>query len=116
MKYRIITAIAVATGLFASACNGPTPAKASNDPAATERLVVAIATARQHDMIRTAQGQGAVFRREKAVFADMGDQVKAGQMLARIDPREYQLRLDSAQEQLEQVRARLANARSKFER
>src|SRR5689334_9174897 len=107
MKCRVITAIAVAIGLFASACNGPTPAKASNDPAVTERLVVAIATARQHDMIRTAQGQGALFPREKAVlaaevggalaqvFADMGDQVKAGQVLARIDPREYQLRLDS---------------------
>jgi RND family efflux transporter MFP subunit len=127
MKYRIIAAIAVATGLLASACSGPLPAKAST-PAESERLVVAIATAHQQDLIRTAQTQGALFPKERAVlaaevsgalaqvFVDMGDKVKAGQVLARIDPREYQLRLDSAQAQLEQVQARLVNAQANFQR
>jgi RND family efflux transporter MFP subunit len=128
MKYRIIMAVAVATGLLASACSGPSPAKASNTPADSQQLVVAVATAHQQDIIRTAQTQGALFPKEKAVlaaevggalaqvFVDMGDQVTAGQVMARIDPREYQLRLDSAQAQLEQVQARLANAQANFER
>ena len=127
MKYRIIIAIVVATGLFASACNGPSAAKAST-PAESERLVVAVATAHQRDMIRTAQAQGALFPKEKAViasevmgalaqvYADMGDHVKAGQVMARIDPREYQLRLDAAQASLEQVQARLANANANYQR
>src|SRR5580704_62548 len=58
MKYRIIIAIALLSGLFASACTGPSPAKAST-PVESDRLVVAIATAHQMDMIRTAQAQGA---------------------------------------------------------
>ena len=127
MKYRIIIAIAVATGLLASACSGPSPAKASNSPSDSQ-LVVGVATVHQQDLIRTAQTQGALFPKEKAilaaevagalaqVFADMGDQVTAGQVLARIDPREYQLRVDSAQAQLEQVQARLANAQANFQR
>jgi RND family efflux transporter MFP subunit len=127
MKSRIIIAFAVAVGLLASACSGPSPAKAST-PVDADRLVVAIATAHQQDMIRTAQTQGALFPKEKAVlaaevagalaevFADMGDQVAAGQVLARIDPREYQLRVDSAQAQLAQVQARLANAQANFQR
>ena len=128
MKYRLLIAIVAAFGLLASACNGPAPAKASNTPAESERMVVAIATAHEQDMMRTAQAQGALFPKEKAVLAsevagalayvysDMGDQVKVGQVLAQIDPREYQLRLDSAQAQLEQVQARLANAQANFQR
>src|ERR1700722_20379054 len=60
MKYRIIMAIAVTAGLLTSACNGPSPAKAST-PVESERLVVAVATAHKQDMIRTAQAQGALF-------------------------------------------------------
>ncbi len=127
MTYRPIIAMALAAGLFASACGGPSAAKAST-PVESERLVVAVATAHQQDLMRTAQAQGALFPKEKAVlaaevagalaqvFSDMGDQVKTGQVLARIDPREYQLRVDSAQAQLEQVQARLANAQANFER
>jgi len=127
MTYRILIAIAALTGLCASACGGPNAAKAST-PVESEKLVVAIATARQQDMIRTAQAQGALFPKERAVlaaevsgalaqvFADMGDHVKAGQVLARIDPREYQLRVDSAEAQLAQVQARAANATANFAR
>ena len=127
MKYRIIIAIAAFSGLLASGCTGPSPAKAST-PVESERLVVAIATAHQMDMIRTAQAQGALFPKERAVlaaevsgalaqvFADMGDHVKEGQVLARIDAREYQLRVDSAQAQLEQAQARALNATANFQR
>jgi membrane fusion protein (multidrug efflux system) len=118
--------------LGTSACSGPTPAKASSAPVNSEasapRLTVGVATAHQQDLVRTAQTQGALFPKEKAVlatevsgaiaqvYADLGDQVKPGQVLLRIDAREYQLRADSAQAQLEQAQARLANASSSFER
>ncbi len=127
MTHRIVAALALAAGFIASACSGPPVAKASSAPAESQ-LIVAIATVHQQDLIRTAQAQGALFPKEKAVlaaevggalaqvFADMGDQVTTGQVLARIDPREYQLRLDSAQAQLEQVQARLANAQANFQR
>jgi membrane fusion protein (multidrug efflux system) len=127
MKYHLLLAFAVMSALLTSACSGPTAAKAST-PLDSDRLVVAIATAHTQDLIRSAQTQGALFPKEKAVlaaevagalaqvFADMGDQVKAGQLLARIDPREFQLRVDSAQAQLEQVQARLANAQANFDR
>ncbi len=127
MKYSIVIAFAVATGFLASACSGPTPAKAST-PVDADRLIVAVATAHQQDMIRTAQAQGALFPKEKAVlaaevegalaqvFADMGDRVTQGQVLARLDPREFQLRLDSAQAQLEQAQARATNAQANYER
>ncbi|HXN85681.1 MAG TPA: efflux RND transporter periplasmic adaptor subunit [Candidatus Binataceae bacterium] len=132
MKYNGLVAIIAALGLGASACNGPTPAKAANDPASSEastpRMTVGVAIAHQQDLIRTAQAQGALFPKEKAVlatevpgaiaavYADLGDQVKPGQVLLRIDAREYQLRADSAQAQLEQAQARLANSSSSFER
>ena len=127
MKYRVIIAFAVAAAFLASACSGPSPAKAST-PTDADRLIVAVATAHQQDMMRTAQTQGALFPKEKAVlasevagalaqvFADMGDKVEAGQVLARIDPREYQLRVDSAQAQLEQTQARAVNAQATFQR
>ncbi len=41
---------------------------------------------------------------------------QAGQVLMRIDPREYQLRLDSAQAAVDQARARLENSRARFNR
>jgi RND family efflux transporter MFP subunit len=127
MKYRIIIAFAVAAGFLASACSGPAPAKAST-VADSDRLIVAVATAQQKDLMRTATTQGALFPKEKAVlaaevagalaqvFADMGDNVAAGQVLARIDPREFQLRLDSAQAQFEQAQARAVNAQANFQR
>jgi membrane fusion protein, multidrug efflux system len=129
MKFRVAIVLAIACAFLASACGGPSPAKASSAPADdSARLVVAIATAREQDTMRTAQAQGALFPKEKAVLAsevegalasvysDMGDQVKVGQVLAQIDPREYQLRLDSAQAQLEQAQARRANAEASFTR
>src|ERR1022692_3747168 len=132
MKYRGLIAMVAVLALCTSACSGPTPAKASSAPVNSEasapRLTVGVATAHQQDLVRTAQTQGALFPKEKAVlatevsgaiaqvYADLGDQVKPGQVLLRIDAREYQLRADSAQAQLEQAQARLANASSSFER
>jgi RND family efflux transporter MFP subunit len=129
MNYRIATAttMTLVLGLGLSACGGPSPAKAST-PIESKQMTVGVVSARMRELTRTAQAQGALFPKEKAVLAaevpgavaqvvaDLGDQVKPGQVLLRIDPREYQLRLDSAQAQLEQVQARLANAQATYER
>src|SRR5581483_5168265 len=50
------------------------------------------------------------------INADFGDIARAGQVLMRIDPREYQLRLDSAEAAVAQARARLENSRARYNR
>ncbi len=92
------------------------------------KIVVALATAHQQNITRTAEVQGALFPREQTVIsaevegaivkvaADFGDSVAAGQVLMRINPREYQLRLDSADAALDQARARLQNSQAQYDR
>jgi RND family efflux transporter MFP subunit len=105
-----------------------TEAGAVSEPTLAPKLVVAVAPAGERMLTRTAQVQGAMFPREQttlasevegsvvAVLADFGDPVKQGQILMRINPREYQLRVDSVQATLDQARARLANSQADFER
>jgi RND family efflux transporter MFP subunit len=105
-----------------------TAAGAVSEPALAPVLQVGVAPAGERTLTRTAQVQGAMFPREQttlasevegsvvAVLADFGDPVKQGQILMRIDPREYQLHADSAHATLDQARARLANSRADFER
>ncbi|HVN28544.1 MAG TPA: hypothetical protein VMT64_08670, partial [Candidatus Binataceae bacterium] len=71
MKYpSLLLTLAVPMVLLASACGGPSAAGASNTPSdAPQKMVVAVATAREQDMMRTAQAQGALFPKEKAVLA-----------------------------------------------
>jgi membrane fusion protein (multidrug efflux system) len=114
--------------LCCCSCREPDAAKAAQEPAKPARLVVVVAPAREQTLTRTVEVQGALFPREKtvlaaqadgaisAVMADFGDRVAAGQVLCRIDPREYRLRLDSARAQLEQAQARLVNATANFHR
>ncbi len=125
---RALAAGALAMGLFCTSCREPQSATAAQEPSAPHSLTVTVATAREETMTRTVDVQGALFPREKTVLAaeddgaisqvvaDFGDRVKAGQALCRIDPREYQLRLDSARAQLEQADARLVNAKANFRR
>jgi RND family efflux transporter MFP subunit len=114
--------------LIAGAGCRQTQAGAASEPLGPQRLVVAVAPAGEQTLTRTAQVQGALFPREQttlasevegavvAVQADFGDPVKEGQVLMRINPREYQLRVDSAHATLDQARARLANSRADFDR
>jgi membrane fusion protein, multidrug efflux system len=120
----------LAVGLAALAmcgCRSTAVAKADNAP--TERVLrVSVAAATEESLDRTAEVQGALFPRERTVIAsnvdgtvvqiaaDFGDLVKAGQVLMRIDPREYRLRLDSAEASVEQANARLENSRARFNR
>lgn len=124
---RILIAIAAAVLLGSAGCRTQTSANATNTPQA-QRMVVAVARVHRREFGRTAQIQGALYPREKAVIAaettgavaqvmaDFGDQVKKDQVLLRIDSREYSLRVDSAEAQLEQAEARLENAQASFNR
>lgn len=120
-----------ALGLFAalSGCRATTQAaSAANQPAGPQPIVVAVAPAREQTLVRTAEEQGALFPRERTVIAsevtgavaeilaDFGDSVAAGQPLLKINPREYQLRVDSSQAALDQARARFENAHAEFGR
>jgi RND family efflux transporter MFP subunit len=122
-------AAAALLALLATAgCHNSAAAGAVNGAAAPAQIAVAIAPARIESLERTAEVQGALFPRERAtlaaevegavvqVAADFGDVVKAGQVLMRINPREYQLRVDSAQAALDQTRARLGNSQANFNR
>ena len=129
----IATALAVAlAGIMAAAaligCREPASAAAVSQAAAPPRMIVAVATAREQTLERTEEVQGALFPKERAVLAanvegtiasisaDFGDAVSQGQVLLKIDPREAQLRVDSAQAALDQEVAKVANSRSSYDR
>jgi membrane fusion protein (multidrug efflux system) len=90
--------------------------------------LISAATAHEQTFVRTAEGQGALFPKEKAsvasevsgrvaeIVADLGDRVETGQVLLKIDPREYQINVDSAHAALNQANAKLSNARAQFGR
>jgi RND family efflux transporter MFP subunit len=121
-------AIAAAALIALPACRGPADAQATSQSPAARRMTVAVAPARMQTLMRTAEVQGALFAKERATLAaqvegtvaeidaDFGDSVTAGQVLLKIDPREAQLRAESAQAALDQARAKLANSRASFER
>ena len=50
------------------------------------------------------------------VVADFGDKVTAGQVMLKINPREYELRVETAQAALDQARAKLANSTARYNR
>ena len=50
------------------------------------------------------------------VVADFGDKVTAGQVMLKINPREYELRVQTAQAALDQARAKLANSTARYNR
>ena len=91
-------------------------------------ISIAVATARQQSLDRTAEVQGALYPREHAVMsaevegavvavsADFGDKVVAGQSMMTINPREFQLKVETAQAALDQARAKLNNSRARYAR
>ncbi len=121
--------LAAALCAFAlTACRDTTAAADAAKPVAVPKVIVTVAAAQEDTLTRTATGQGALFPNERAVLAaevngtvaqiaaDFGDAVKDGQVLLRLDAREYQLRLDSAVAAREQVEARLKNTRANYDR
>jgi membrane fusion protein (multidrug efflux system) len=121
-------ALAVALGALAIAgCHQPAAAEVENKTGPAP-IVIAVATAHQQSLDRTAEVQGALFPREHAVMssevegrvaevvADFGDKVAAGQVMLKINPREYELRVQTAQAALDQARAKLANSTARYNR
>ncbi len=109
-------------------CRDTTAAADAANPAASSKVIVTVAKAEEGTLTRTASAQGALFPNERTIIAaevngtvaqvaaDFGDSVKAGQVLLRLDSREYQLRVDSAQAAQQQVEARLKNTGANFDR
>jgi membrane fusion protein (multidrug efflux system) len=125
-----IASLAGACGLALCAlagCRATAAAKTANADS-NQPLKVAVVKASEKSLERTAEVQGALYPRERATLAanvagtvvqinaDFGDHAQAGQVLMRIDPREYQLRYDSARAAVEQARARLENSRARYNR
>jgi RND family efflux transporter MFP subunit len=122
------SALAAALAAFALVgCHQPAAAEVA-DKAGPAPIAIAVASAHQQSLDRTAEVQGALFPREHAVMssevegrvaevvADFGDKVIAGQVMLKINPREYQLRVETAQAALDQARAKLANSTARYNR
>ena len=123
-----LVVLAAALGAFALAgCHQPAAAEVDNKTGPAP-ISIAVAAAHQQSLDRTAEVQGALFPREHAVMssevegrvtevvADFGDKVAAGQVMLKINPREYELRVETAQAALDQARAKLANSTARYNR
>ncbi len=123
-------ALAVSIGALALAgCHQPAAAEVDKDnQTGTAPIAISVAAAHRQSLDRTAEVQGALFPREHAVMssevegrvaevvADFGDKVAAGQVMLKINPREYELRAETAQAALDQARAKLANSSARYNR
>jgi len=119
---------AVLGALALCGCHQPAAAEVEKDKTGPAPISIAVATAHQQSLDRTAEVQGALFPREHAVMssevegavvqvaADFGDKVTAGQVMMKINPREYELRVEAAQAALDQERAKLANSTARYSR
>jgi membrane fusion protein (multidrug efflux system) len=128
-RYTASAVLAFALAAFALAgCHQPAAAEVDSGKSGPAPISVTVATAHPQNLDRTAEVQGALFPREHAVIssevegavalvnADFGDKVIAGQVMLKINPREYQLRVESANAALDQERAKLANSTARFNR
>jgi membrane fusion protein, multidrug efflux system len=125
---RLLSLLAGAVGTFALAgCHQPAAAEVDSKSGPAP-IAIAVAVAHRQSLDRTAEVQGALFPREHAVMssevegrvaqvvADFGDKVTAGQVMLKINPREYELRVETAQAALDQARAKLANSSARYNR
>jgi membrane fusion protein (multidrug efflux system) len=127
LNSHIVLAFAALAGALAL-CGCHQPAAAGIETEQTAPISIAVATAHQQSLDRTAEVQGALFPREHAVMssevegavvqvaADFGDKVSAGQVMMKINPREYELRVETAEAALDQERAKLANSTARYNR
>jgi membrane fusion protein (multidrug efflux system) len=128
-KVSAFAGLAAALGALAfCGCHQPAAAEVEKDKTGPAPISIAVATAHQQSLDRTAEMQGALFPREHAVMssevegavaqvaADFGDKVTAGQVMMKINPREYELRVETAQAALDQERAKLTNSTARYNR
>ncbi len=125
---RVSAFAAIAGALALCGCHQPAAAGVETEKEAPAPISIAVATAHRQSLDRTAEAQGALFPREHAVMssevegavvqvaADFGDKVTVGQVMMKINPREYELRVETAQATLDQARAKLANSAARYNR
>lgn len=121
MRYRLTALCAVAgVALVATGCQRDNPATAAPPPkpAAAPRSVRLVPAARE-TIPRTVEVTGTLAADEQVVLGtkvpgrlsevtvDLGSRVQKGQVVGRIDPSDYQHRVDQAGAALQQARARL---------
>lgn len=94
------------------------PVASQYETARAERrsLVLVVDAAGVIEPVRTVELKSKASGEILELGADTGDEVAAGALLVRIDPRIPRNRLDQADAQLKAARAKLANARSQLER
>lgn len=111
----------VLAGFVAAIIPAPGCDRASSAPASSERegVAVTVTTPVPHEMARTIQASGTLFGDEQAtisakvsgrvveVLADLGDVVKPGDPLVRIDPVDYALARDERRSAFVQALARV---------
>jgi len=126
--YLVAALAMISAGSSLAGCHSPAAADVEKDKLAPRAITISVAAAHQQNLDRTAEVQGALFPRERAVLssevegpvmmvaADFGDTVNAGQVMLKINPREYQLKLETAQAALDQTQARLANSTGRYDR
>jgi membrane fusion protein, multidrug efflux system len=119
MRY-VWLAVAVLT-LATAGCSGDSKATASQDrtAAASPPRPVKVFQAVEARVPRTVVATGTLLAEDQVVLGakvpgrlgeisvDMGSRVRKGQVIARLDPSDYRLRVDQAEAALQQARARL---------
>ena len=105
--------------LGATACNRENPASAAQPKPAAVARSVRVVPAAQENVPRTVVASGTLAAEDQVVLGvkvagrlaelsiDLGSRVKKGQVVARIDPGDYRMRVDQAVAALQQGRARL---------
>ena len=129
----VITVLAVSVGLLMAAGCDSTHSEAAKTAeqeaaAAPPALTVQVAKPVWRNVQRTAQGQGALFAKESVilsnrlagyvnkVYVDLGDKVKAGQVLAEMEREEQELQVDAADSAVKQAQATYIRAKGEYER
>jgi RND family efflux transporter MFP subunit len=112
----LTSVLALAAGL--SACDGDTPATAIPQNTTPARQVRVVAAA-ESEAARTVSASGTLAADDQIVLGtkvigrlgeinvDLGSRVKKGQIIARVDPSDYRLRVEQADAALQQARVRL---------
>lgn len=116
-----ILLLLIGSGFLAAACGGAPQPVAARD-AASEARAVSVATAALQPLERTVSVTGTLAAEDQVALAfkvtgrvqdllvDLGSPVRRGQVLARLTPTDFELRLQQAEASLQQARARLGLA------
>lgn len=107
----------VIAALAAGACKKPVPPPMYEAiPVVRRTIVVSASAAGTIQPITTVEVKSKASGEITQVFAQVGDSVKKGQPLVKVDPRNPQNALDQAQANLEVAKAQVANASAQLQR